>query len=42
MYKTRRVFLSSGDVSDTKVLVSPENSDSHVIEASITASECLK
>jgi len=39
MYETRRVFLSSGDVSDANVLVNLYFSDSYHIEASITASE---
>jgi hypothetical protein len=42
MYETRRVFLRSGDVSDAKVLVNPENLNSYRIEASIRASECCK
>ena len=39
MYETRRVFLSSGEVSDVNVLGNLEFSDSHTIEASITANE---
>ena len=39
MYETRRVFLRSDEVSDVNVLVNIENSDSHHIEASTTASE---
>ena len=41
MCETRRVFLSSGDFSDAN-RVNLYFSDSHHIEASITASECLK
>jgi hypothetical protein len=42
MYKTRRVFLRSGDVYKAKVLGNLQNADSLYIEASIIASECSK
>jgi hypothetical protein len=42
IHKTRRVFSSSGDVSEPNVLVNPENLDSLYIEASSGASECSK
>ena len=38
MCKTRRVILSSDEVSDVNVLVNLENIDSYDIEASISAS----
>jgi hypothetical protein len=42
MYTNRRVFLISGDVSESTVLVNLENLDSLYIEVSIEASECSK
>ena len=38
MYETRRVFLSSGDVSDANVLVNLYFPDSYHVGASIGAS----
>jgi hypothetical protein len=42
MCKTRRVFLSSDEVSDVNVVVNLESIDSYDIEASISASGSSK